>query len=611
MRIPSTLTSLAEYGIIEEVLRPLMSGKEAQIFSVRSGGEFRVAKVYKEAQNRSFKNRADYVEGRKVRNTRDQRAMSSGSRHGRAQVEAAWRTTEVDMIYRLRDAGVRVPEPYHFIDGVLVMEMITDEHGEPAPRLGEVQLDREAAQAVFDRLLAEVVRMLAAGVVHGDLSDFNVLLGTDGPVIIDFPQAVDASSNHNARKLLLRDVDNLHRYMARFAPERTPLPYAQEMWALYERGQLTPDTQLTGRYQASEKKVSTEAVLGLIGDATRDERRRREQLGLSMRGADDAPAETPPRPPSRYAQKREALIAARLEAARAPAAPPAARAPTAQRAAQHDPRQHASSHGTPRPRGAEPAPGQRKHAPQGTAPDRGTRGAHAPLAAVHERRGGQGGGQRNEPRGGQRNEPHSGQRNEPRGELRGGAQRNEPRGELRGGAQRNEPRGELRGDAQHNEPRGELRGGAQRNEPRGELRNEPRGELRGGAQHNEPRGEFRGDAPRNEPRGALRNEPRGELRDGARHHEHRNEPRGEHRNEPRGEHRNEPRGEHRNEPRGELRNEPRGELRNEPRGEQHNEPRGERRAPEQPVHAAATQPGSGDAAKRRRRRRKRKTSVGS
>jgi RIO kinase 1 len=357
MRIPDALASLAEYGILDEVLRPLMSGKEAQVYLVRAGGELRVAKVYKEAQNRTFKNRADYTEGRKVRNTRDQRAMGKGSRHGRAQTEAAWRTTEVEMIYRLRDAGVRVPTPYHFIDGVLVMEMITDEHGEPAPRLGDVILELDGAQAVFDRLLAEVVRMLSAGVVHGDLSDFNVLMGTDGPVIIDFPQAVDASSNQNARKLLLRDVDNLHRYMARFAPERRALPYAQEMWALYERGQLTPDAKLTGRHHVAERKVSTEAVLGLIKDAASDERRRRENLGLGMRGVAADPAhakedaQAAPRPLSRYAQKREALIAARkLEAQNKP------------------PQQHATQHARSHAANpARPAHGNARHqAPRDT-----------------------------------------------------------------------------------------------------------------------------------------------------------------------------------------------------------------------------------------------------
>jgi RIO kinase 1 len=284
MRIPDCLASLSEYGIIEEVLRPLMSGKEAQIYLVISGGEQRVAKVYKEAQNRTFKNRAEYTEGRKVRNSRDQRAMGKGTRHGRAQEEAAWRATEVEMIYRLRDAGVRVPVPYHFIDSVLIMEMVADTDGNPAPRLGDLDLAPAEAQVIFERLLAEVVRMLSAGVVHGDLSDFNVLIGADGPVVIDFPQSVDASSNQNARKLLVRDVENLHRFMARFFPEHRALPYAQEMWQLYERGELLPDTKLTGRHRASEKKADTRAVLELIGDANYDESKRRQKLGLKTRG---------------------------------------------------------------------------------------------------------------------------------------------------------------------------------------------------------------------------------------------------------------------------------------------------------------------------------------
>jgi RIO kinase 1 len=299
MRIPDCLASLSEYGIIEEVLRPLMSGKEAQIYLVVSGGEQRVAKVYKEAQNRTFKNRAEYTEGRKVRNSRDQRAMGKGTRHGRAQEEAAWRATEVEMIYRLRDAGVRVPVPYHFIDSVLVMEMVADAEGNPAPRLGDLDLEPAEAQVIFERLLAEVVRMLSAGVVHGDLSDFNVLIGADGPVVIDFPQSVDASSNQNARKLLIRDVDNLHRFMTRFSPEHRALPYAQEMWQLYERGELLPDTKLTGRHRASEKRADTRAVLELIGDANYDEGKRRQKLGLKPRGG---PAEV--QSPSREHEPR-------------------------------------------------------------------------------------------------------------------------------------------------------------------------------------------------------------------------------------------------------------------------------------------------------------------
>src|SRR4029079_14166011 len=244
MRIPSNLTSLIDEGLIQEVVRPLMSGKEAEVFLVLAGGELRVAKIYKEAQNRTFKNRAEYTEGRKTRNPRDQRAIQRRSRHGRAQDEAAWRSTEVDMIYRLRNAGVRVPAPHHAIDGVLLMEMVADAEGRPAPRLAEVSLDAAQARWVFDRLLAEVVRMLCADVVHGDLSDFNVLMGADGPVIIDRPQAVDASKNPNARKLLLRDVENLHRFLAQWVRGVRTRRYAEEMWDLYQQGSLTPETQL-------------------------------------------------------------------------------------------------------------------------------------------------------------------------------------------------------------------------------------------------------------------------------------------------------------------------------------------------------------------------------
>jgi RIO kinase 1 len=205
--------------------------------------------------------------------------MHKRTRYGRAQDEQAWRSAEVDMIYRLRAAGVRVPAPYHFIDGVLIMELVTDAQGNPAPRLGDLQLDGERASRIYERLIGEVVRMLAAGVVHGDLSDFNVLMADDGPVIIDFPQSIEASNNQNARKLLLRDVDNLHRFLARFVTGRRPLPLAQEMWELYERGELTPETRLTGRYRASERKVATDEVLSLVTEAASDERRRRQLAG--------------------------------------------------------------------------------------------------------------------------------------------------------------------------------------------------------------------------------------------------------------------------------------------------------------------------------------------
>ncbi len=294
MRIPERLATLAEYGIISEVERSLMSGKEAEVYLVVAGGERRVAKIYKDAQNRTFKHRADYTEGRKVRNTRDQRAMSKRSSHGKAQDEAAWRETEVNMIYRLQSAGVRVPAPYHFIDGVLVMELVVDDVGQPAPRLGDVSLDKDTATAIYHRLIQEVVRMLSAGVVHGDLSDFNVLLGADGPVLIDFPQSVDPAHNPNARKLLLRDVDNLHDFLQRHDRNAPRRPYAEEMWDLYQSNRLAPETVLAGRFRTAERKVDTAAVLALIDDANYDERRRRDGLGLK-----GGPAQQPGRPGQR------------------------------------------------------------------------------------------------------------------------------------------------------------------------------------------------------------------------------------------------------------------------------------------------------------------------
>ncbi len=280
MRVPESLISLVEQGIIEEVVRPLMSGKEAQVYLVLSKGEHYVAKIYKDAQNRTFKHRSDYTEGRRVRNTRDQRAMKKRSAYGRAKNEEGLRDVEADVIYRLRDAGVRVPEPRAYVDNVLVMELVTDRQGNPAQRLADLTLEKKDAREIFDGLIAEVHKMLCAGLVHGDLSEFNILSGRKGTVIIDFPQAVDASTNRNARKLLIRDVGNLTRFFSRFCGDLRGLRYGEELWDLYERGVLTLETVLTGRFKQKKEKVEVSGMLAEILELERENRAQREALGL-------------------------------------------------------------------------------------------------------------------------------------------------------------------------------------------------------------------------------------------------------------------------------------------------------------------------------------------
>ena len=257
-----------------------MSGKEAEVFLVRAGGEERVAKVYKNAQFRSFQHRTDYTEGRRVRSSREQRAMNKRSRHGRAKTEEAWRSAEVDAIYLLRAAGVRVPEPFAFVEGVLVMELVRGLDGEPAPRMVDVNFTPEEAEELFHLLLREVVKMLCAGIIHADLSDFNVLMSPEGPVIIDFPQAVDPARNQSARKLLVRDVKNLSSFLGRFAPQLKRTQYGPEMWDLYERSELEPDTELTGVWESQAPKAEVNSLLEDILQLEQEARERREALGL-------------------------------------------------------------------------------------------------------------------------------------------------------------------------------------------------------------------------------------------------------------------------------------------------------------------------------------------
>ncbi len=276
MKVPKSLEPLVQDGLVDEVLRSLKSGKEAAVYVVRSEGAIRCAKVYKEANKRGFHKQALYREGRHVRNTRQARAMEKGSRYGRKEQEDVWQNAEVDALYRLAAAGVRVPQPYHFVDGVLLMELITDEDGDAAPRLNDLELTSELALEYHDRLIAEVVKMLCGGLVHGDLSEFNVLVDAHGPVIIDLPQAIDAAANNHAPRMLERDVNNLALYFGQYAPELLTTSYGKEIWYLYENGNLTPEVKLTGHFKGQHKAADLESILREIDDA-REEALRRQQ----------------------------------------------------------------------------------------------------------------------------------------------------------------------------------------------------------------------------------------------------------------------------------------------------------------------------------------------
>ena len=280
MKAPPRLQTLIEEGLIDTVVRQLMSGKEAMVYVVRIGDETRCAKIYKEATNRSFRQAVDYTENRKVKNSRQARAMAKGTKFGREAQEAAWQSAEVDALYRLADAGVRVPKPYNFFEGVLLMELVADEHGDAAPRLNDVALTPEQARLFHGMLLVEVVRMLCAGVVHGDLSEFNILLAQDGPVIIDLPQAVDAAGNNHAQRMLLRDVANLRGFFGQFAPELLKTDFGPEIWDLYQRGVLTPDTALTGRFAHQAGAVDVGGLMREIDDARAEDAARRLRMAF-------------------------------------------------------------------------------------------------------------------------------------------------------------------------------------------------------------------------------------------------------------------------------------------------------------------------------------------
>jgi RIO kinase 1 len=343
---------LIDLGIIEDVIRPLQAGKEAQIYLVTSRGELRVAKVYKEANQRSFKHRSAYTEGRRVQNSRQQRAMDKASSYGRKEIETAWRNAEVDCLHLLFDAGVRVPTPYDFVDGVLIMELIHDGDGRPAPRLVDLSFRPKEAEKLLERLIQQVVRMLCAGVIHADLSDFNILVDPKGPVIIDFPQAVDPARNQQAKRLLLRDVKNLTNFLGRFAPHLRKRQYGKEMWALYERNALNPETRLTGRFKRSSRNADTHSLIEQIQDEAREFAERQEaQGGLSKYAARKA---------KRVQEEIELAAAeqARLEKAKAKAKKRATQAPNSKQPKGDEEKQGRSRRRRRRRRGRKPMPGQ-------------------------------------------------------------------------------------------------------------------------------------------------------------------------------------------------------------------------------------------------------------
>ena len=278
MKIPKRIQPLVDYGLVDEVISRLMSGKEADLYVVACGSEILCAKVYKEASKRNFKKAVQYTEGRKVRNSRRNRAMQKKSNFGRKEQEEIWQNTEVDALYQLAAAGVRVPQPSSCVDGVLLMELITDDEGCVAPRLDDVSMTHKGAMKFHAMIMQDIVRMLCAGIIHGDLSEFNVLLDENGPVIIDLPQAVNAAANNNAESMLLRDVENMKKYFSQFAPELQHTQYGKEIWELYETGKLQTDTLLTGNFKESTATADVGAVMDQIKAAYAEEQARQERL---------------------------------------------------------------------------------------------------------------------------------------------------------------------------------------------------------------------------------------------------------------------------------------------------------------------------------------------
>ncbi len=383
MRVPESLTPLVEQGLIQEVIRPLRSGKEAQIYLVRVDDEERVAKVYKEAQNRTFKHRSQYTEGRTVRNTRDQRAMRRQSKYGKKRDESEWRSTEADIIFRLHAAEVQVPEPFQFVENVLIMAVVRDADGKPAPRLADVQPSRTEARIIFDHLLAETVRMLCSGVVHGDLSEFNVLMSAEGPVIIDFPQAVDPAKNRNAKKLLLRDVENLERILSSQMRSRRHTRYGQEIWGLYEKQLLTPDSRLTGRAPKQKSDPGGLSILAEMEALDRAARERRAALGLPPPRARTAIIREEPKPKPKHRTRSKPRPEPRSNTKSVPRSKPRHEAKSNTKPAPRSkPRPDAKSNSNPAPTSKPQGPSSDQPSPSGASRRRRRRRRRKPATSA-------------------------------------------------------------------------------------------------------------------------------------------------------------------------------------------------------------------------------------
>jgi RIO kinase 1 len=295
------LAPLLADGVIDEIVSRLKGGKEADVWLVRAGGQTVAAKVYKARQTRSFKNDAAYKEGRKVRNTRTQRAMDRGSRFGQAAAEDAWKEKESDALFRLHAAGVRVPRPVLFHEGVLLMEVVVDAQGHPALRLVDAPIAREQAAGIYADLRTQAVKMLACGLIHGDLSPYNVLLGAHGPVVIDLPQVVDAAHNSQAEKFFLRDLDSIRRFCASHDPALGGQGDGREIWQAYVRRELTADFVPTGR--APEPRRAERAAGGHRPQAPRGGPPRPHGGGHAQK-AQRRPEQRPERKPERPAGPR-------------------------------------------------------------------------------------------------------------------------------------------------------------------------------------------------------------------------------------------------------------------------------------------------------------------